>query len=147
VYILKLISFCSLQQLLFLHNCCDTAVWLSVSYRSALTTQILIIIIMWSLRSDGTPPNSPDYMGWALLIACAVITAAGYSTVHERRQGEEVNAWQVWYFGWLTAVSTGQSLLLLLLLLYSSSFCIPHPFAFLLLDALFSTMRGYTGVT
>lgn len=78
---------------------------------------------MWYLRSDGT---HPDYIGWALLTLCIVVTVGGYSTISGNKiqmgnsdgdnsgsdsDGDEphwqVNAWQVWYFGWLTAVSTG----------------------------------------
>lgn len=62
--------------------------------------------MMWYLRSDG---SSPDYIGWVLLTVLITITVAGYSTVSGRLQNsdEPVTAWQVWYFGWLTAVSTG----------------------------------------
>ena len=69
---------------------------------------------MWYLRSDG---SYPDYIGWALLTLCIVVTVGGYSTIsgqqmqsnsRDQEQHWQVNAWQVWYFGWLTAVSTGK---------------------------------------
>lgn len=74
---------------------------------------------MWYLRSDGT---YPDYIGWVMLGLCAVVTVGGYTTISGQRMPQvilqedgssseeqwQVNAWQVWYFGWLTAVSTGK---------------------------------------
>jgi hypothetical protein len=51
--------------------------------------------------------TSPDLLGWVLLAVVAVITVVGYPLVGGRSDGEVVNAWHVWYFGWLTAVSTG----------------------------------------
>lgn len=66
---------------------------------------------MWYLRSDG---KSPDYIGWVMLAVVAVVTVAGYPLVSGRLDADApVSAWHVWYFGWLTAVSTGGRLYLL----------------------------------
>lgn len=62
--------------------------------------------MMWYLRSDG---KDPDYIGWAMLAVVIIVTVAGYPIVAGTAADAEVHvtAWHVWYFGWLTAVSTG----------------------------------------
>lgn len=70
---------------------------------------------MWLLSAD---ESRADLAGWAALLLVLLVTAAGAplllhartasDAVSEGGSGEgAVSAWHVWYFGWLTAVSTG----------------------------------------
>lgn len=60
---------------------------------------------MWYFRKRNG--KQPDALGICVLGLLVGITALGYPLLRNFKVGDVVSVWQVWYFAWLTAISTG----------------------------------------